>query len=59
MSEIRLFKVLVVVSWCILIYFVVSEQGYFGVPVEAGLVVLSIVGGLIFFVTYKNKRKEK
>lgn len=57
MSEIRLFKVLVVVSWCILVYFVVSEQSYFGVPVEAGMVVLSVVGGLIFFVTYKNKRK--
>lgn len=59
MPEIRLFKVLVIVSWCILIYFVVSEQNYFNVPVEAGLLVLSVVGGLILYVTYKNERKKK
>lgn len=59
MPEIRMFKVLVVISWCILIYFVVAEQNYFGVPVETGLLVLSIVCGLIFYVSYKNKEGGK
>lgn len=56
MPEIRIFKVLVLISWFILIYFVVAEQNYFKVPVETGVLVLLIVCGLIFYVSYKNKQ---